>query len=100
MALLWVNLTMSMSLRLSGLLFDIKAQLKVRYNYVMLDTKPCGNITDRNVKGSLLFISNFVREKLLGIKGFTFRVWFRSLRNKKKTKSLKAKDLKIRSIII
>jgi LAGLIDADG endonuclease len=71
-------------------LFDLKAQLKVRNNYVMLDTK--------NTE-SLFLISSIIDKKLLGIKSFIFSVWLRTLRKKNKAKSLKAKRIidKLRS---
>jgi LAGLIDADG endonuclease len=65
-------------------LFNIKAQLKVRHNYVMLDTKnTC----------SLFLISNAMDKKLLGLKSFIFSLWLRTLRKKSKAKSLKAKQI-------
>jgi hypothetical protein len=65
-------------------LFDIKAQLKLRCNYVMLDTKnTC----------SLFLISNAINKKLLGLKSFIFSLWLRTLRKKNKAKSLKAKQI-------
>nr|YP_025764.1 putative site-specific DNA endonuclease [Tupiella akineta]AAQ18719.1 putative site-specific DNA endonuclease [Tupiella akineta] len=71
-------------------LFDLKAELKVHTNYVMLDTK--------NTK-SLLLISNILDKKLLGIKSFIFSLWLRTLRKKNKAQSLKAKRIidKLRS---
>jgi len=65
-------------------LFDIKAQLKVRHNYVMLDTKNTY---------SLFLISNAINKKLLGLKSFIFSLWLRTLRKKSKAKSLKAKQI-------
>ena len=71
-------------------LFDIQAKLKVRHNYVLLDTKNTQN---------LFAIATYINKKLLGMKSFMFSIWLRTLRKKVKAKSLKAKQIinKIRS---
>lgn len=65
-------------------LFNIKSALKKRDKYLMLDTK--------NTQ-SLHFIADAVNGRLLGIKSFEFSLWLRTLRKKKKTKTLKAKSI-------
>ena len=62
--------------------FNLQSGLKNRKNYIMLDTK--------NTK-TLYFIANAINRRLLGIKSFEFSLWLRTLRKKKKAKSLKAK---------
>nr|UCS09808.1 hypothetical protein [Percursaria percursa] len=63
-------------------LFGVKSALKQHNNYCMLDTK--------NTQ-TLHLIAEQIGGRLLGIKSFEFSLWLRTLRKKKKTKSLKAK---------
>lgn len=74
-------------------LFRIRSKLKVRPNYLMLDTKN---------KAELLLIGKIVDHRLLGIKSFIFSLWIRTLRKKDRNKSLKAKHIisRIRSRLI
>ena len=66
------------------ILFNIKSVLKNQNNYLMLDTK--------NTE-SLYLIAEAVNDRLLGIKSFEFSLWLRTLRKKKKAKTLKAKSI-------
>lgn len=65
-------------------LFNVKSALKDSNNYLMLDTK--------NTE-TLYLIANAINGRLLGIKSFEFSLWVRTLRKKKKAKSLKAKSI-------
>lgn len=65
-------------------LLNIKSVLKNQKNYLMLDTKSTE---------SLYLIAEAVSGRLFGIKSFEFSLWFRTLRKKKKTKTLKAKSI-------
>jgi hypothetical protein len=65
-------------------LFNVKAKLKDSNNYLMLDTK--------NTE-TLYLIANAISNRLLGIKSFEFSLWLRTLRKKKKTKTLKARSI-------
>lgn len=65
-------------------LLNIQSALKNSNNYTMLDTK--------NTK-TLYLIANAINGRLLGIKSFEFSLWLRTLRKKKKAKTLKAKSI-------
>lgn len=65
-------------------LFNVQAKLKIRSNYVMLDTKN---------KQCLLRIAKSINKKVYGLKSFTFSVWLRCLRKNVKKKSLKARQI-------
>jgi hypothetical protein len=64
--------------------FNVKSKLKDSNNYLMLDTK--------NTE-TLYLIANAINNRLLGIKSFEFSLWLRTLRKKKKTKTLKARSI-------
>lgn len=65
-------------------LFNIKSTLKDKNNYLLLDTK--------NTQ-TLHLIAEAINGRLLGIKSFEFSLWLRTLRKKKKPKTLKAKSI-------
>lgn len=65
-------------------MFNVKSKLKDSNNYLMLDTK--------NTE-TLYLIANAINNRLLGIKSFEFSLWLRTLRKKKKTKTLKARSI-------
>lgn len=64
--------------------YDVKAALKKRPNYLMLDTKN---------KTTLLVIANTMKNRMLGIKNFEFTLWLRTLIKGKRCKSLKARQI-------
>lgn len=70
--------------------YNIKAALKCKPNYVMLDTKN---------HDTLQCIAKTMNKRLLGMKSFVFTLWWRTLKKKDKYKSLKARRIirKIRS---
>nr|AOC61523.1 putative LAGLIDADG homing endonuclease [Rhexinema sarcinoideum] len=67
---------------------QIKSALKIRQNllqpYVLLNTKN---------QESLLKIASLLKNRMLGMKSFSFAVWLRTLRKKKPALSLKARAL-------
>lgn len=64
--------------------FNIKAALKLRPNYVMVDTKNTA---------VCLKIGTYLRKRMFGIKSLVCSVWLRSLTSRKRSKKVAAKKL-------